>query len=668
MRSKTSSFEKTLFRKNLTRFAPVWAGYLACLLLGMVLLLGDEADFWRANNFAALCGASGLINAAFALLVVAMLFGDLYNSRMCNALHAMPVTRDSFYTTNLVTGLLFSLVPTTVMALCAIPFLAATPVANAWAISLYWLAVTNLQYLFFFGLAVLCAFCVGSRVGLAALYAVINVCSFLVMVLVEYLYIPMHYGVINPSDPYMLLCPIYWLSDKSCYVDMRSWQVQTGHNNYETHGAYTLDSGSWIYLFVVAAIGLVLLIIARQLYRKRSLECAGDLVAFPKLAPMAAVFGAFAGSVAFLVFCQMAYNGSQFPMMYLFLFLGLATGWFAAKMLLERNLRVFRKENIKGLVILAAILGGSLIVNYLDPLNIEGWVPDAGKVESVTLDTGYRSTIDLEDKEDIAQILALHAFSAEEKLTDDMVQQERMAVEANENNTEYDYPRYLYYTLKYELTNGWTSQRQYRIRASDAPADIIRRYTSSLESIFFYGETYGETFTDTPGEEKIFSPDTREELLAFAEEPLGIQVGQVNIPKAKLTKELVVDLFNAIADDCEAGSMSQEDNFHPLYKVIVHDNEDFYDEKYGDDFSYHTHSGFYLRISLNDTLSIGLNFFMDSRNILAWAEENGITVDQMIRKSYDVTNYELEETPFTPGFEVSPYSYAPAPTEIALAG
>ena len=480
MRSKTSSFEKTLFRKNLTRFAPVWAGYLACLLLGMVLLLGDEADFWRANNFAALCGASGLINAAFAFLVVAMLFGDLYNSRMCNALHAMPVTRDSFYTTNLVTGLLFSLVPTTVMALCAIPFLAATPVANAWAISLYWLAVTNLQYLFFFGLAVLCAFCVGSRVGLAALYAVINVCSFLVLVLVEYLYIPMHYGVINPSDPYMLLCPIYWLSDKAVYVDMRSWQVEIEKNNFVLHGAYTLDSGSWLYLFVLAAIGLVLLVIARQLYRKRSLECAGDLVAFPKLAPVAAVFGAFAGSVAFLVFCQMAYNGSQFPMMYLFLFLGLATGWFAAKMLLERNLRVFRKENIKGLVILAAILGGSLIVNYLDPLNIEGWVPDADKVESVTLDIGYRSTIDLEDKEDIAQILALHAFSAEEKLTDVMVQQERMAVEANENNTEYDYPRYLYYTLKYELTNGWTSQRQYRIRASDAPADIIRRYTSSL--------------------------------------------------------------------------------------------------------------------------------------------------------------------------------------------
>lgn len=665
MRSKTSSFDKTLFRKNLTRFAPIWAGYLACLLLGMVILVEDEADFWRANNFASLCGASGLINAAFALLVVAMLFGDLYNSRMCNALHAMPVTRNTFYTTNLVTGVLFSLVPTTIMALCTIPFLAPTPVENAWAIGLYWLAVTNLQYLFFFGLAVLCAFCVGSRVGLAALYAVVNMASFLLLVLVEYLYVPMHHGVIEPQEPFMLLCPVYWLSDKSCFVDMRSWQVQTGHNNYETHGAYTLDSGSWIYLFVVAAIGIVLLIIARQLYRKRDLECAGDLVAFPKLAPVAAVFGAFAGGTAFIVFYQMAGSGTgadnYFLMMFLFLFLGLATGWFAAKMLLERNLQVFRKENIKGLLLLSAVLGGSLILNYLDPLGIEKWVPDAQKVESVILENGYRATIELEDKEDIEKILTLHAFSAEQKLTDDMVQQERQLVEAADGD-EYDYPRYLHYTLQYKLTNGWTSKRQYRIRISDAPSDIIRRYTSSLESLFYYGETYGEGY----GEgriEKVFSPDTREELLAFAEEPLGIQIGGVNIPKSKLTRELVVDLFNAIADDCEEGTLAQEDYFHPIYRVINHD-----DEEYTDDWSYHSHSGFYLRITLNQNLSIGLNFYMDSRNIHAWAEDMGITLDQMIRKSYDVTNYELEETPFTPGFEVSPYSYAPAPTEIALAG
>ena len=38
MRSKTSCFNKTIFKKNLTRFAPVWCLYTLCLLLGLFLL------------------------------------------------------------------------------------------------------------------------------------------------------------------------------------------------------------------------------------------------------------------------------------------------------------------------------------------------------------------------------------------------------------------------------------------------------------------------------------------------------------------------------------------------------------------------------------------------------------------------------------------------------
>ena len=35
MKSKTSFFNKTVFKKNLTRFAPVMAVYTLCLILGM---------------------------------------------------------------------------------------------------------------------------------------------------------------------------------------------------------------------------------------------------------------------------------------------------------------------------------------------------------------------------------------------------------------------------------------------------------------------------------------------------------------------------------------------------------------------------------------------------------------------------------------------------------
>lgn len=38
MKSKTSFFNKTVLKKNLTRFAPVMAVYTLCLILGMMML------------------------------------------------------------------------------------------------------------------------------------------------------------------------------------------------------------------------------------------------------------------------------------------------------------------------------------------------------------------------------------------------------------------------------------------------------------------------------------------------------------------------------------------------------------------------------------------------------------------------------------------------------
>lgn len=642
MRSKTSSFDRTVFKKNITRFAPVWAGYLGCLLLGMILLAGDKADYWRANHFAALFTVTAIINCGFAFLVAAVLYGDLYVSRMCNALHAMPMTRACWFNTHLVTGLLFSLVPTTIMALCTIPLLIPTPVEKAWCIGLYWLAVANLQYLFFFGLATLCAFCVGSRVGLAGIYAIVNFASFMALILVEYLYTPMLHGVVTPYTPFQLLCPLFYFSSgDGAFLDMKSWQVKEGRE-YVTYGSYTLADG-WIYLLVLAFIGIVLLLAARRLYQKRDLEAAGDLLAFRKLEPLFTVITALVGSAMFMVACVMVSNPESTVTLYIFLFLGLAVGWFAAKMLIDRSLQVFQGKNLKGLLILAAVLGGSLILNSFDPFGIETWVPEVEEVKSVTLENSYRSTIKLEDPEDIADILNLHQFSVEQRLTDDVIQAEREAIAAA-GGESYDYPGYLYYNLKYELENGWTSNRQYQIRVSDEASNIIRRHISTLDAIFYHGSSYGEYY-DEYGEwveEIIFSPDTREELLSYAQEPLGITIGSVSVPKAQLSEQMVIDLFNAIADDCEAGTLAQEDSFHPSFKIIWKDSELYQDEP-----DYHIQSGFGLNITLNKDLNICLDVYADSQHIIDWAAENaGITWDQMIRKAYNVSEYEIEPLPF----------------------
>ena len=104
MPSKTSCFNKTVFQKNLTRFAPVWVLYLLCLLLGMMMLYagdGDGQGYWFADNMSEMIQLMAFVNLIYAPLVAALLFGDLYNSRMCNALHAMPLRRESWFLTNI---------------------------------------------------------------------------------------------------------------------------------------------------------------------------------------------------------------------------------------------------------------------------------------------------------------------------------------------------------------------------------------------------------------------------------------------------------------------------------------------------------------------------------------------------------------------------------------
>ena len=128
MQSKTSFFNKTVFKKNLTRFAPVWGLYLLGLLLWMMMLYADEfagdggaQGYWFADHMAEQIQMMAFVNLIYAPVVAALLFGDLYNSRMCNALHAMPLRRESWFLTNVVSGLVFSLLPTAVTALLSVP-------------------------------------------------------------------------------------------------------------------------------------------------------------------------------------------------------------------------------------------------------------------------------------------------------------------------------------------------------------------------------------------------------------------------------------------------------------------------------------------------------------------------------------------------------------------
>ena len=53
MLSKTSFFNKAVYKKDITRFAPAWGVYLLCLILGVTIMYVDDSSaqsFWFAHR------------------------------------------------------------------------------------------------------------------------------------------------------------------------------------------------------------------------------------------------------------------------------------------------------------------------------------------------------------------------------------------------------------------------------------------------------------------------------------------------------------------------------------------------------------------------------------------------------------------------------------------
>ena len=612
MKSRTSFFNGTVFRKNLTRFAPVWGLYTLCLLLGMMLMLDRNAEYWFAANLASMCSGMSLVNLGYALLVALVLFGDLYNSRLCYALHALPLRRECWFATHVISGLVFSLLPTAIMAAASEVFLVSNPtMVNGWQIPLYYFAAANLEYLFFFGLAVFAVMCSGNRLAVALIYGIVNFASYMAFFLIDTLVTPMYYGVVTPGEIFLLLCPVANITQVPLLVCQRD--RDPGTNEMVLSGTFHLGAG-WGYVAVLALLGIVLLVVARQLYRRRKLECAGDFLATAKLTPVfMVIFPIVVGTV--LQFVPQGFFGYGWDTP-VFLFIGLAVGWFAGRMLLERQTGVFGNlKNWLGLVTLTAAVVGILYGLSLDPFGVEDYVPDAQDVKCVTVTNSYRGVVDARDPAQIQDMIAIHRGILEEKLTEEeavagvqaaynLAREDKRVLEAQwsvqDLADKMGYRKYTVIDFVYELKNGWTVHREYYMWTDTANAELANDYFSRLDAVFYHNERI----------------ETADDLMALARTPRYMNVDICAVPEEYLTAENVRTLLEAILADCEAGTMTQTDGFH---EGAVVDTERAY------------------RICYRLDLDVGdqglyFNIYADSENCIDWLEKTGIRdyVDERI--------------------------------------
>lgn len=472
MKLKTSFFDFTALKKDLTRFFPIWALYL---IGGLLITQSGWAGspLFLAEDLGSSLGTMGIINLCYAALIAICLFGDLFKSKMCNALHALPVRREAWFITHVTAGMLMCLVPNLVLALLLMPY-----GAQFWYVPLMWLGVVLMQFLFFFGVAVFSIYLTGNGFAAALVYGLINFCSILAMWFVNAFYTPLLYGIKTDTSAFMKFSPVVHLVQEYKLWDMEHLETCTNpyckkeYYGYHSDCQYELihKQETWVYLAIIAVIGVALLVCSLLLYRHRKLESAGDFASVKPMKTVFTVLGSVAAGMLFWVF-----QGGDELFGYILLLLGGIVGFFVCQMLLQRTIKVFGKKSWGKLGILVAAIAISLGLTAVDVLGITRIVPDESDVVSVTLAEGHLSDYRLEQLEETLAESSkargidpgyLNGKDGMVTLTDPAQIKEAIAIhqlllqERNPNIDRYS-AGYTSVTIHYQLKNGTTLTRYY---------------------------------------------------------------------------------------------------------------------------------------------------------------------------------------------------------------
>lgn len=565
MKLKVCFCNKTVLKTDITRFAPVWASYL--LGLAMMVLLqfsggsDDAAKTSIVYDFNRLCMLGVGINGLYALVVVQALFGDLLTPRLCNALHAMPVTRDGYYGAHLIAGVLFALVPNC-LVLLPTSLLLPRQVAS---VSLLSLLALSLQYIFYLGTALTAVQLAGNRIGMVLIYGILNFATVLLYWFVAMVFIPLTYGKDISISWVARICPTVAMYEGTYFapVDHSYYIGDTYH--------YVFDGISmgdvWLKAAVCAGLGVVCMAIAQLLYRKRRLETAGDLVAYSILSPFfLALYTLTVAAFLHLAVTQLTQGAIS---EYFFLPLGLIAGYVTGLMLLRRTSRVFRWRLLVPLGGILAVCALCVLSIATDAFHVIRRVPDVQDVQSVVLAPVQMSysnaALTLTEKDEIEDILAYHQGALrnwQKQVGDCLLQREGHWSPGDYYNIQ----------LRYTLKNGSTFQRRYFLEKENPAYDRLKPYLSTPElSLGMDESTFRAAVANATSGESYF---------------YAVDGGVVADKGRKFTN--FAGLANAVLADCQEGNLmtltlhtpAGKDS-DPDYKIqgwlgIRYDNEEQY--------------------------------------------------------------------------------------------
>ena len=480
MQSKTSFFNMTLFRKNLTRFWPLWGGasFLGSLFpLALLLqLMRGRVDLIEPLSvtemyYSVLCYGVPILSLLYAILCAMLVWSYLYNSRSVGLMHTLPITRRGVFVTNFLSGMAMMLIPYAIVGTLCVLISLAYGVLEPVGLLVTVLGVLGESF-FYFASATLVAFMVGNVFALPAVYFLLHFLA----PLLDWLLCLFAGNFIFGLDSYYsgvveFLSPTVYLVERvnvNCtYEEVQVVTELTHTDGYITRlTAVTLEN-AWL-IGVYALVGVVFLALAYVLYARRRSESAGDVVAVGWMKPvfrfgLAALAALLGGQALYALFWDSFQSGSYYdalPMAVCMLVAG-TIGYYAASMLLAKSLRVFR-GSWKGLILVAAGCIALCCVLRFDLLGISRRVPEASQVQKVEFyaaDNTYK-LYPGEDDALLEQVRTVHkTIVADQDYVRDYEDSDRryLVVSGDTTMTE-TYIRFIY-----TLNNGLQVERRYSI-------------------------------------------------------------------------------------------------------------------------------------------------------------------------------------------------------------
>lgn len=452
MKSKTSSFNLTIFRKSITRFWPLWGAYFALWLLILPISSASSLSYRLryydeyANTFyyevERLLTSSQclgiIVGAITAIVAVIALWGFMYSSRNTSGYSSLPVSRRSFFCSFTLAGLIPVLVINFVTTVI-LYFVMAAYGMGSFALAMKVFAITTLPYIFFFGFASFCAQLTGTIFVLVPLYALLNFVIFGAYIVIGSVLSQLVYGFAFWDSA------IEWISYLSPPIGMG-----IGTNvSYAYETTIPVFHG-WGCLTAYAVAGVAFALLAFFVFRRRRMESAGDVVAVNVLKPVfkyCMTFGCAIVLCAFLLFIFNDGRSSSAPLITIMLLLaiGAIIGYYIASMLIKKSFRVFKKHSLPGIGISLAILLVITAAVDFDIFGYEKYTPNVSKIEKIILN-GY----EIDEGELIEKVVDIHKAIIADK----------------DRNELFSYRNsYLnYQSISYYLENGKTVTRTYMIK------------------------------------------------------------------------------------------------------------------------------------------------------------------------------------------------------------